>query len=370
MRRLIALLLPFCFCLPIAAAPTVPHFTVADLGELPVNVTHAEITGAFGINDKGQVVGGDLGAWEWDKGKKIDLGALEPLPVEEEQQRSVAYGINNHGRPVGASGSYNHLFMGYNYFARAVRFDGDFLTSLSDSSWRYEAYGINNKGQIVGQGGYRGFFFENDKLILIGTLSKQPEGNASVARAINNHGQVVGSTTVNVLPLPHNQILPSHAFLWQHNKGRMRDLGALRGYTSSGAESLNDEGTVVGSSGREEKDGWDYEQATLWTGGKVFGLGTLPGHKNSEAFGINNLGQIVGYSSPHEWQTQYGGFEARADFRAFLWQKGRMLDLNAMIPASSNWVLEEARAINNKGQIVGEGALRGKRHAFLLTPRI
>lgn len=83
------------------------------------------------------------------------------------------------------------------------------------------------------------------------------------------------------------------------------------------------------------------------------GLGTLPGCRSSEAFGINNNGIIVGQS----------------DGKAFLWQGGKMRDLNALIPAEAGWVLTEANAINNKGQIVGNGQLHGQPHAFLLTPR-
>ena len=45
-----------------------------------------------------------------------------------------------------------------------------------------------------------------------------------------------------------------------------------------------------------------------------------------------------------------------------------MVDLNALLPAGSGWVLSEARAINAKGQIAGNGTLHGRPHAFLLTP--
>lgn len=45
-----------------------------------------------------------------------------------------------------------------------------------------------------------------------------------------------------------------------------------------------------------------------------------------------------------------------------------MQDLNNLIPASSGWVLVEANAINNTGQITGYGLKGGHNHAFLLTP--
>jgi len=55
--------------------------------------------------------------------------------------------------------------------------------------------------------------------------------------------------------------------------------------------------------------------------------------------------------------------------RATLWQNGRPTDLNTLLPPHSGWVLTEARAVNDHGQIAGQGLLDGKPCAFLLTPR-
>ncbi len=40
-----------------------------------------------------------------------------------------------------------------------------------------------------------------------------------------------------------------------------------------------------------------------------------------------------------------------------------------MIPANSGFYLLEAFGINNSGQIVGEGLIKGQKHAFLLLPQ-
>lgn len=45
-----------------------------------------------------------------------------------------------------------------------------------------------------------------------------------------------------------------------------------------------------------------------------------------------------------------------------------MRNLNRLIPANSGWQLTVARAINDAGQIVGDGILNGQQRAFLLTP--
>jgi probable HAF family extracellular repeat protein len=42
-------------------------------------------------------------------------------------------------------------------------------------------------------------------------------------------------------------------------------------------------------------------------------------------------------------------------------------DLNKLIPAGSGWQLTVANAINNRGQITGQGNINGQAHAFLVT---
>jgi hypothetical protein len=52
----------------------------------------------------------------------------------------------------------------------------------------------------------------------------------------------------------------------------------------------------------------------------------------------------------------------------FLWTESTgWLDLNDLIPADSGWVIENVSAINNSGQITGQGYIDGEYHAFLLT---
>ena len=77
------------------------------------------------------------------------------------------------------------------------------------------------------------------------------------------------------------------------------------------------------------------------------------------AYDINESGQIVGSAS-------LGGEGWNAS--ALLWQDGVMMDLNTLVPPGSGWTLETARAINDCGQIVGEGLVDGERRMFLLTP--
>jgi hypothetical protein len=59
-------------------------------------------------------------------------------------------------------------------------------------------------------------------------------------------------------------------------------------------------------------------------------------------------------------------------YRALYWPDlaGAAVDLNDVIPSDSGWVLHKANAINDAGQIIGQGTrsgLSGQR-SFLLTP--
>ena len=78
----------------------------------------------------------------------------------------------------------------------------------------------------------------------------------------------------------------------------------------------------------------------------------------SEANAISSAGVVVGVSGTS------GGSS-----HAFRWSKsGGLRDLNDLIPARSDWVLDSAEAVNDMGQIVGNGLFKGNHHAFLLTP--
>ena len=66
-----------------------------------------------------------------------------------------------------------------------------------------------------------------------------------------------------------------------------------------------------------------------------------------------------------------GGVGPFADkSRAFAWEHSNgFVELNARTPAAAGWKLEPATGINNRGEIVGEGHLRGMDDVgFLLEP--
>jgi uncharacterized membrane protein len=74
---------------------------------------------------------------------------------------------------------------------------------------------------------------------------------------------------------------------------------------------------------------------------------------------INNQGQVVG--------TIRNG--NGAPITPCLFFNSRSYDLNTLLPKNSGWALSEVSAINNRGQIVGEGYFNNRRRFFLLTPQ-
>jgi probable HAF family extracellular repeat protein len=92
-------------------------------------------------------------------------------------------------------------------------------------------------------------------------------------------------------------------------------------------------------------------------------LGTLSDSRPiSQALGINEKGQIVGFAQ--------NASSDESSSIALLWENGRLMDLNTLIPADFPWFLEEAFSINDRGQIVGHmvNKATGEIHAFVATP--
>ena len=86
-------------------------------------------------------------------------------------------------------------------------------------------------------------------------------------------------------------------------------------------------------------------------------LGTFA-EQLSFGLGINNHDWVVGWAE----QTSGGGP------RAFVHDTTRLLDLNTVLWNGNGWLLREAFAINDTGQIVGEGVHDGQTRAFFLQP--
>jgi probable HAF family extracellular repeat protein len=72
------------------------------------------------------------------------------------------------------------------------------------------------------------------------------------------------------------------------------DLGTLSGEAGASiANAINDRGQVVGSSSTASGEG----HAFFWERGSMVDMGTLPGGTSSDALAINRRGQVAGISN-------------------------------------------------------------------------
>jgi probable HAF family extracellular repeat protein len=164
------------------------------------------------------------------------------------------------------------------------------------------------------------------------------------AQAINDRGQVVGGSGPQCGWLPFPTIYIAHAVLWQD--GKPIDLGSLGGVENNLASAINNRGQVVGTSdlpGDVNTPPFSAPaHAFLWQDGVMTDLGTLPAPLDfsSGAGNINESGQVVGTSC-----------DASFNCHGFLWEDGVMTDLNALLPAGTALQVIAGGGINDRGEI-------------------
>jgi probable HAF family extracellular repeat protein len=213
-----------------------------------------------------------------------------------------------------------------------------------------------------------GFVWRGQNLKDLGTL---PGGSYSFAAAINQRGQIAGTSENNQTD-PASGNPEFHAVLWEDNE--ILDLGTLGG-TASFAATLNDRGQVIGEALNDVPDplsilglgdGTTLTQtrAFLWQHGKMHDLGTLGG-PDSWAMFVNDRGQVAGASYTSDVVDPNTG---TPQIDAFLWENGKMKDLGNL--GGTNGFLGApglVNALNNRGQVVGIMALPGDQlnHPFL-----
>lgn len=343
--------------LPASAGP----FSITDLGVLGTVHNPAgpiSFSAATGINDAGQVVGysttsSALHVFVYQNGVMHDLGTTIGT-----DHNSAGAAINASGQVAGWTGPGSTGF-------QPASFTGGIhvLGSLPGGDGTGQALGINNSGVIVGAANVGGdhthaFRYQGGTMQDLGTLGGNLSGavyNESQAKAINAVGQIVGFSSFS--PPSGGPGMITHAFLYQD--GAMTDLGTL-GKSVSGvseATAINSSGQIVGYS---NSTGLGPFHAFLYDHGQMHDLGSLSNDPSADtqATGINDQAQIVGLSIGNALHPD-----------AFLYEHGHMYDLNDLVPRDSGWTLFGASAINDLGQIVGEGQNpQGEDHAFLLTP--
>ena len=188
-----------------------------------------------------------------------------------------------------------------------------------------------------------------------------PEGaSAGAATALNDFGQIVGIAGECDQNVGRNSA--KFAVLWQH--GRVTKLPTLPGRAWHTPNAITLRGDVVGFGNFSPDSGETLApHAWLWTReGGLRDLQTLPGDATSEAWGINLSRQVVGRS------CRVGSLPT--DCRAFLWQRGHLIDLQTRITAGDTLILIAAYDIDDLGRITGQAIdpATGGAVAFLATP--
>jgi probable HAF family extracellular repeat protein len=178
------------------------------------------------------------------------------------------------------------------------------------------------------------------------------------ALAINDSGQAVGLGAWSD---------GTRAILWDTSSGSATVLPPIGAITSARALGINNAGQVVGVSSTTIPV---VPHAVVWTDLTPVDLG-VPLGTRSEAVDVNNFGDIVGSSGSF---TPFVGPPVSTDLAqeatAFLWHNGIAVNLYEASDAAANgWTnLTGAFAINDVGQIIGEGVINGEVRGFLLTP--
>lgn len=208
-----------------------------------------------------------------------------------------------------------------------------------------EATDVNDLGQIVLNWGNRAWLLQPDGASIdLGSLNA--DGSAR-PRDITNTGLVAGISALDSGA--------GRGFVWTAADG-MRPIDGLGPAGWSAAFAANDRGEVVGMAGYVMGDGTRH--AFLWneaTGIRDLGTG---GERESIAQDINESGQVVGFAVTTGVRAVAALWDPVLGF----------VDLNDVVENLGDLRLDEAVAINDRGQIAANTLVGGHRRGVLLTP--
>lgn len=239
--------------------------------------------------------------------------------------------------------------------------------------------GINNHDEVVGhsraQIGDQQTATRWDSRRQMHDLRAWPDRRscASLARAINDHGQVVGTD--------FDCDTHWYAILWADDAAS-RLAGVPDSTDRSEAFAISNKGWAVGTS-EVYRDGSFFNVATLWKGGKAIELAPFHEAWNGYALAINDDGVVVGLAWAPVTREEHAvrwdaagatelpplpsGIAAEPDainaagtavgvttlatghYRATAWRDGTPIDLGTLPGIEDSW----AYAVNSAGWIVG-----------------
>jgi hypothetical protein len=245
-----------------------------------------------------------------------------------------ALDVNDHGMVIGSSNS------------------GDFvdIPGVGIRFLQGTVQAVNNQGVVVGFTGdpsgpdkvSGAVWYVDPKGGITGpVLTRIGPGVTFMPNDINDEGTMCGF----ILSGGGSNVSAAIAEFDRNGELEVTDLGVLHpGDTGSSARSINNNGFVAGFSGFSAFV-WDPSQPN-----KLTSLG-----QGVAAPDVNDNSQVA-FSTVNKANVTIGA----------IWQNGKTTDLNTVLAAPINDVLELAFGINNAGHIVGVTQLD---HAFILTPR-
>lgn len=325
-----------------------------------------------GINDLGWVTGssnlpGDTAAHAsvWIHGFRVDLGTLGgpssnvAWPVKSDLGIISGIAETNEPNPLGERWSCRFFFPGAStrLNCRGVVWEFGQIRALPLFPGGYNSFatGTNGRRQTVGwsENGVHDTSCTGTQVLQFravmwgpGTDQMQelpplPPDSTSAATAVNDRGQVVGIS--GACSIAVGGLSARAMVLWEN--GQPTEIPNFGGIAWNTPMAINRWGDVVGFANASAADGVDPNfRAFLWTRRGGLRQLLLPGDTSSQALGINDWGQVVGQSCGP------GGC------RGFLYQHGRLSDLNDMLVPDYTGHIEFAGDIDNHGRITGQAS--------------
>jgi probable HAF family extracellular repeat protein len=388
--------------LSLASSASAQRYTIQFLGTLP-NGTNPPNSRANAINNNG-FVGGQSRFPGGNDAAFYDNPNVPGFPTEPirlgENRFSTINSINNNNVAVGGG----DILVNGSSLGQAMYYDGTnppqalqpLSTTTAGNPRLATANGINDNGVIVGFGQNlnsagtstvnRAVFWSNataTPTVLQGLLAD----GAATATAINNGGQIVGNSIVDTAnnrrwvvrwsgPVANPTLTDISGLA--ATLGFTRPDGTPLGVTidntgnfTHSATSINDDGFITGTiryTSESNNRGFVYNAAQ----NRFVDFGIDPGFRLSTtpfalsvAQDINNNGTVVGW------------FNGASGDEAFVLDGTSLINLNqagvieqTSLAASGFLQIQQARSINDSGQIVGVGSFGAGNGvgAFLLTP--
>lgn len=234
--------------------------------------------------------------------------------------------VNSAGDFVGTASREANQFLAFSYL-------GGKLSLLAEQ--RSKAMAINDSGDVAGQSGENLIVWRKQKAMPLGGCC------GGIAHGINNRGQVVGQV--------NDKEGHYSAFVWDAAHG-LQSIAPPKS-AASFAVAINGKGHVL-------LKAFTPNAVFLWREGKLTAVKLSPEFA-SQALALNDCDVIVGeFGASSEWN------------HAFIWDEQHgFRNLNTLVDVGSEWNLETALSINDRGEIVGIGDRAGSQDVgFLLVP--